>query len=57
MTGPPKAIRAYDEGFSGSSGSTSKGGGLWGSISKGLSNIFSSTADPNQGYNPTNPAW
>jgi TP901 family phage tail tape measure protein len=57
MTGPPKAIRAYDEGFSGSSGSTSKGGGLWGSISKGLSNIFSSTADPNQGYNPTNPVY
>jgi TP901 family phage tail tape measure protein len=57
MTGPPKAIRAYDEGFSGSSGSTSKGGGFGGFISKGLSKIFSSTADPNQGYNPTNPVY
>jgi hypothetical protein len=51
MSGPPKA-----DGSPISSGSTSKGGGLWSSISKGLSNIFSSTADPNQTYNTAAPA-
>jgi TP901 family phage tail tape measure protein len=50
MSGPPKAIRAYDEGFSGSSGSTSKGGGFGGFISKGLSDIFSPPTNSDQIY-------
>jgi TP901 family phage tail tape measure protein len=57
MSGPPKAYRVNDEGFSGSSSSTSKGGGLWSSISKGWNKIFNPTADRNQIYNTDAPVY